>query len=310
MQTTNTPLPKSRLQLEFELPPERLSRAIDQAVGRLSRQTRVAGFRPGKAPRAVLERVLGPSAILDEALEQLVDQAYREAVRDQQIEPLTSPEVEVTQGEEGKPVLFKAVVQVRPEVQLGDFEHFGFKPEVDPVDETMVEKVVDQLRDTQAHLEPVNDRAAQNGDYVIVAFDGTHNGEPFLGGSSKQMPLVLGENRLYPGFEDHIVGLRKGEDREFDLVFAPDFQVEAMRGETAHFALTLKEVRAKVMPEADDEFARSVGKFEDMAELTADLRERLEANALDHARHDFADKIIEYAAANATIDVPEILIDQ
>ena len=310
MQTPNTPLPKSRLQLELELPPERLSRAIDQAVGRLSRQTRVAGFRPGKAPRAVLERVLGPSAILDEALEQLVDQAYREAVRDQQIEPLTSPEVEVTQGEEGKPVLFKAVVQVRPEVQLGDFEHFGFKPEVDPVDETMVEKVVDQLRDTQAHLEPVNDRAAQNGDYVIVAFDGTHNGEPFLGGSSKQMPLVLGENRLYPGFEDHIVGLRKGEDREFDLVFAPDFQVEAMRGETAHFALTLKEVRAKVMPEADDEFARSVGKFEDMAELTADLRERLEANALDRARHDFADKIIEYAAANATIDVPEILIDQ
>ncbi len=192
MQTTNTPLPKSRLQLEFELPPESLARAIDQAVGRLSRQTRVAGFRPGKAPRAVLERVLGPSVILDEALEQLVEQAFREAVRDQDLEPLTSPEVEVTQGEEGKPVLFKAVVQVRPEVQLGDFENFGFKPTVDAVDETMVEKVVDELRDSQAHLEPVTDRPAENGDYAIVAFDGRHNGEPFLGGSSSQMPLVLG----------------------------------------------------------------------------------------------------------------------
>ena len=272
MQTTNTPLPKSRLQLEFELPPESLARAIDQAVGRLSRQTRVAGFRPGKAPRAVLERVLGPSVILDEALEQLVEQAFREAVRDQDLEPLTSPEVEVTQGEEGKPVLFKAVVQVRPEVQLGDFENFGFKPTVDAVDETMVEKVVDELRDSQAHLEPVTDRPAENGDYAIVAFDGRHNGEPFLGGSSSQMPLVLGENRLYPGFEDHIVGLRKGEECEFDLTFAPDAPVEEMRGETAHFALTLKELRAKVLPAADDEFARSVGKFADMAELKAELR--------------------------------------
>ena len=120
MQTTTTPLPKSRLQLEFELPPERLTRAIDQAVGRLSRQTRVPGFRPGKAPRVMLERVLGPAAVLDEALDQLVEDSFREAMREQDLLPLSSPEVEVTQGEEGKPVIFKAVVQVRPEVKLGD----------------------------------------------------------------------------------------------------------------------------------------------------------------------------------------------
>src|ERR1035437_2970834 len=120
MQTTTTPLPKSRLQLEFELPPERLTRPIDQAVGRLSRQTRVPGFRPGKAPRVMLERVLGPAAVLDEALDQLVEDSFREAMREQDLLPLSSPEVEVTQGEEGKPVIFKAVVQVRPEVKLGD----------------------------------------------------------------------------------------------------------------------------------------------------------------------------------------------
>ncbi|MFI5258391.1 MAG: trigger factor [Candidatus Limnocylindrales bacterium] len=310
MQTTNTPLPKSRLQLEFELPPERLGRAIDQAVGRLSRQTRVPGFRPGKAPRIMLERVLGPSAILQEALDQLVDDAYREAVVDQELNPLTPPEVEVVQGEEGKPVIFKAVVPIRPEVILGDYEHFNFLPIVEPVDETMVEKVVDELRDSEGHLEPV-DRAAQMGDYVIVAFDGTRDGAVFLGGSSENMPLILGENRLYPGMDGQVVGLRKGEEREFDLTFPEDFGVEEMRGVQLHFNLRLKELRAKVIPEENDEFARSVGRFRDLDHLKAELRRRLEANALDRARHLFAERIVDYAAANASsVEMPDVLIEQ
>ena len=206
MQTTNTPLPKSRLQLEFELPPERLSRAIDQAVGRLGRQTRVAGFRPGKAPRVMLERVLGPTAVLDEAVDYLVKEAFREAIREQDLLPLTSPEVEITQREEGKPLIFKAIVQVRPEVTLGDYEHFGFKPEIKPVDETMVEKVLDELRDGEATLEPVTDRGAEKGDYAVISFAGTRDGATFPGGSSERMPLVIGQDRLIPGFEEHLIG--------------------------------------------------------------------------------------------------------
>lgn len=309
MQTTNTPLPKSRLQLEFELPPELLAKAIAQAVVRLARQARVPGFRPGKAPRSMIERVLGPGVVLDEALDQLCEDAYREAIREQDLRPLTQPEVEVIQGEEGKSVTFKAVVQVLPEVKLGDFEHFPFWPQVDPVDETMVEKVVDELRDSEAHLEPM-DRPAQLGDYTIVAFQGTRDGESFIGGSSEQMPLILGQNRLYPGFEDHIVGLSKGEEREFDITIPEDFQVESMRGAKMHFNLTLKELRGKVAPEANDEFARSIGKFTDLAHLKTELRKRLEANALDRARHEFADKIVEYAAANATLEVPDVLVDK
>ena len=310
MQTKNTPLPQSRLQLEFEVPPERLAKAIDQAVVRLARQTRVPGFRPGKAPRTMIERVLGPGAVLDEAVEQLVEDSYREAMREQDLKPLTPPEVEVTQREEGKPVTFTAVVQVLPEVKLGDFEHFPFLPEVDAVDETMVEKVVDELRDSEAHLEQMDDRPAQLGDYAIVAFQGTRDGAAFLGGTSEQMPLILGQNRLYPGFEDHILGLKKGEEREFDLVIPEDFQVETMRGAEMHFNLTLKDLRGKVAPEANDDFARSIGTFTDLAHLKTELRKRLEANALDRARHQFADKIVEYAAGNATIDMPEVLVDK
>ena len=310
MQTTNTPLPNSRLALEFELPPERLSRAIDRAVTRLSRQTRVPGFRPGKAPRVMLERFLGSTAIMDEAVDQLVEDAFREAVVEQDLSPLTTPEVEITQREEGKPLIFKATVQVRPDVQLGDYEHFGFKPEVQPVDETMVEKVIDELRDSQGSLEQVDGRGAKTGDYAVVSFVGTRDGVPFPGGSSERMPLIIGESRLIPGFEEKLIGQAKGETREFNTVFPDNYQEESLRGQTAHFSVELLELRAKVLPEANDEFARSVGKFADMTALTAELRKQLEANALDRARHEFGAKIIEYATGNATLEVPDILVDQ
>jgi trigger factor len=310
MQTTNTSLPNSRLALEFELPPERLSRAIDQAVSRLSRQTRVPGFRPGKAPRVMLERFLSGTAVIDEAVEQLVEDAFREAVVEQDLSPLTTPEIEITQREEGKPVIFKATVQVRPDVKLGDYEHFGFKPEIQPVDQTMVEKVIDELRDSEGSLEHVEDRGAKKGDYAMVSFVGTRDGVAFPGGSSERMPLIIGEARLIPGFEENLVGQAKGEIREFDIVFPDDYQEESLRGQTAHFSVELLELRAKALPEANDEFARSVGKFADMAALTAELRKQLEANALDRARHEFADKIIEYATTNATLEVPDILVDQ
>src|ERR1035437_2859663 len=195
MQTTTSTLPKSRLQIDFELPPERLSRAVEEAVRRIARETRIPGFRPGKAPRVMLERYLGPTAILDEAVEQLVDEAFREAMRESDLAPLTSPEVVVTQAEEGKPLIFKAVVQVRPEVGLGDYEDFNFTPVVNPVDETMVEKFLDELRDAEGHLEPVSDRGALKGDYAVIGFVGTRDGVPFDGGSSERMPLVLGDER-------------------------------------------------------------------------------------------------------------------
>ncbi len=310
MQTNNTLLAKSRLQLEFELPPERLAKAIDQAVGRLSRQARVPGFRPGKAPRLMLERVLGPGAVLDEAVDQLVEDAFREAMREQDILPLTSPEVEITQGVEGKPVIFKAIVQVRPEVKLGDYDHFGFKPEIKAVDETMVEKVLDELRDGQASLEPVTGRGAEKGDYAIISYVGTRDGVAFEGGSSDRMPLIVGDGRLIPGFEDNLLGVAKGGECEFDVVFPDDYQEESLRSAAAHFSVKVLELRHKALPEANDEFARSVGRFEDMAGLTAELRTRLEANALDTARHDFADKIIEYAVGNATLELPDVLVDQ
>jgi trigger factor len=310
MNVTATPAPRSTIVLDIEVPSDRLDRAIREATGRLSRRTRVAGFRPGKAPRPILERVLGPTAVVDEAVEQLVQATYREAVIEQGIVPLTNADVEVLQAEEGKDLKFKATIQVRPEVQLGDYANFTFAPEIETVDDAKVDKVVEELRDQNATLAPVEERAAGDGDWAVIGFKGTRDGVPFDGGTSERMPLIIGEDRLIPGFEANLVGMQPGETKGFDITFPGDYPEESLAGQEVHFEVDLKELREKVLPDADDAFARNMGDYETLAALKADIAERLGRNALDRARHEFSDKIIEYAVANSTFDLPDILVDQ
>jgi trigger factor len=310
MNVTATPAPKSSILLEIEVPPERLDRAVREAVSRLSRRTRVAGFRPGKAPRPIHERVLGPTAVLDEAVEQLVQAAYRDALIEQGIVPLTNADVEVVEAEEGKPLRFKATVQVRPEVVLGDYAGFNFAPEIEEIDAAKVDKVIEELRDQNATLAAVEDRPARDGDWAVIGFTGTKDGVPFDGGTSERMPLIIGEDRLIPGFEANIVGLRPGESTEFDITFPEDYPEESLAGAQARFAVDLKELREKVLPVADDAFAQNMGEYEDLEAFRHDIDHRLRRNALDRARHEFADRIIEYAVANSTIELPDVLVDQ
>jgi trigger factor len=310
MNVTATPAPKSSVVLEVEVPADKLSRAVVEAVRALSRRTRVSGFRPGKAPRPVLERVLGPGAVLDEAVDRLVQNSYRDALVEQAILPLANADVEIVQAEEGKPLIFKATVQVRPDVALGDYKNFNFRPEIETIDDPKVDKVIEELRDQNASLSPVEDRGAQKGDYAVVKYEGTRDGTPFEGGAAERMPLIIGEDRLIPGFEDNLVGLSVGDTKGFDITFPEDYAEESLAGKEVHFEVELRELREKIMPDEDDDFARSMGDFEDLAALRSEVRARLDRNALDKARHQFADRIIEYAVANATLELPEVLVDQ
>ncbi len=279
------------------------------SIRRLSRRTRVPGFRPGKAPRSLLERVLGSGAVLDEAVDQLVETAYRDALAEAKVIPLARPEVEVIQAEEGKPFIFKATVPVRPEITLGDYRGFNFRPEIDPVDDAKVDRVIEELRDQHAMLDPVEDRGAAKGDYAVIGFTGTRAGLPFEGGSAERVPLIIGQERLIPGFEDHLLGLNVGESTEFDLTFPADYAEETLAGAGVHFAATVRELRQKVLPEANDAFAQGIGSYADMAALRIDVRQRLDRSGRDQARHAFADRIIEYAIANATCELPDVLVD-
>jgi trigger factor len=310
MQVTVTPAPRSSLSVRVELPPEKLDSAIADAVRHLSQRTKIHGFRPGKAPRAVVERVVGSEAILEEAMDHLVQRAYRDALLEHQILPLAQADVKVEQGEEGKPVIFTATVPVRPDVQLGDYRNFKFGPEIEGIDDPKVQKVIDELRDQNASLAPVEERGARNGDYAVIGYTGTRDGVPFEGGSAERMPLIIGDERLIPGFEAELVGLKPTGTKGFDITFPDDYPEESLRGQQAHFEVEMKELREKILPPEDDDFARSLGAFADLAALRTEIKARLERNALDKARHEFADKIIEYATANATLELPDILVEQ
>jgi trigger factor len=310
MTVTVAPAPRSAVTLRVELPPERLDAAIAEAVRHLSQRTRIAGFRPGKAPRPIVERVVGKDAVLDEAMEHIVQRSLREALIEHDILPLTDADVDVEQRVEGKPVVFTATVQVRPEVKLGDYRDFNFKPEIESIDEPKIDQVIEELRDQNANLVAVEDRGAVAGDYAVIGYAGTRDGVPFEGGSAERMPLILGQERLIPGFEAHVMGLSTGDATEFDITFPDDYTDTDVAGKTAHFKVELRELREKVLPNADDDFARSLGDFADLAMLREEVGKRLRRNALDAARHAFADRIIEYATANADLELPDILVDQ
>ncbi len=247
---------------------------------------------------------------MEEAVEHLVEDAYREAVVAEEILPLTNPDVEIVRAEEGQPLVFKATIQVRPDVELGDYKHFNFQPEVEIIDDARVDTVLEELRDQNATLTAVEGRGAKDGDYAVISFVGTRAGEPFEGGTSERMPLILGQERLIPGFEANLVGLEVGGTTGFDITFPEDYPEPELAGKPAHFEVEVKELREKVLPDLDDDFIGTLGEFADIDALRTDIRTRLERNALDRARHGFADQIIDYAVANATLELPDILIDQ
>jgi trigger factor len=310
MQITTTPAPKSTILVEVEVPAERLAQAVGEATRALSRRTKVPGFRPGKAPRGVLEAVLGHGAVLEEAVDRLVQASYRDALVEKEILPLSNADVEIVQAEEGKPLIFKATVPIRPDVKLGDYTNFNFRPQIETTDDAKVDKVIDELRDQNASLSPVEDRGARKGDYAVIKYEGTRDGVPFEGGSAERMPLIIGEDRLIPGFEDELVGLKVGDTKGFDITFPTDYGEETLAGQQAHFEVEVRELREKILPDVDDDFARSMGDFTDLANLRVEVRKRLQRNALDKARHTFSDQIIEYAVANSTIELPDILLEQ
>ena len=318
MNVTTTPAPRSTVVLEVELPADRLQKAIDESVRRLGRRTRVPGFRPGKAPRVMLERALGvqrdnPDAnpIYDDAKDQLFSATMVGALEEANLDALTVPDPEWVRFEEGTGATYRVSVPVRPEVTIGDYTGYPFGVEVEEIDDAKVERVIDELRDQHASLRAVEDRPVRTDDWVVIAFQGTRDGVPFEGGSAERFPMVVGGGRMIPGFEEALVGLSTGEEKDFDVTFPDDYPDAALAGQPAHFHVTVREIREKVLPEADDAFAQEIGaSFADMAALRADIRTRLEANARDHARHEFADRIIEYAVANATLEVPDLLVEQ
>jgi len=304
------PEPGSRVALDIEVPPPEVDRHFATAYTHLAQRTRVPGFRPGKAPRHLIDRYAGRASVVAEAIDHLVSASYDAALDQTDLIPIDQPDVQIDAGEvaEGTPVRFTATVSVRPEVTLGDYADYAFELEHKPVTDDDVEAVLTEMREGQATLRPIDGRAAQNGDVAAVKFTGTIDGEPFEGGSADRLPLVIGEGRMIAGWEEQLVGMQIGERKAFDVTFPDDYRVEDLRGKQAHFEVELLDLRERVLPELDDEFARSAGEVETLDALRAEIHDALDKRNQAEARHVFGDRIIEYATANATVDLPEVMI--
>jgi trigger factor len=318
MRVTTRPAERSSVVLEVEFPAEQLKRQIDESVRHLSRRTKVPGFRPGKIPRPLLERALGirrddpsaPNSIYDDAKEHLFEHSVIEAVKEKDLDVLSIPEPEWLSFEEGTGASYRVTLPIRPEIKLGAYTDYPFAITVDTIDDASVDKVIEQLRDQQASLVPVEDRGAATEDYAVIRFAGSREGVAIEGAQSDRMPLIIGRERFIPGFEDNLIGLKENDEKRFSVTFPEDYQEAELAGKNVDFDVTMLDLRSKKLPEADDEFARSLGDYADLEALRAEIKRRLERNALDRARHVFSDRIIDFAVANSTLELPDLLIER
>ncbi len=307
--TTVTELPESRVRVQAEVAPEEIERRVVKAAGALGRELRVPGFRRGKVPAPVVLRRVGREAVLDEAVREGLGAWYTDAIREAGIVPVGDPELAVGDlPAEGDPLTFSIEIGVRPPAQLGQYKELEVGRREPVVAEGRIDIELEQLRERMAKLETV-DRPAQNGDFLVIDFAGTIDDKPIAAGQARDQLLELGSGRLIPGIEEQLEGASAGEQREVEVTFPSDYSAPDLRDRQARFDITVKEVKAKVLPELDDDFAADAAGFDDLAQLRDDLRRRLlEADeaAIDS---EFREAALDAAVAEAQIELPAALID-
>ncbi len=307
VKTSVTELPESRVRVQAEVSAEEVERRVQQAARELGRQMRVPGFRKGKVPPPVVIRRLGREAVLDEALRKTLGSWYVNALDEAGISPIGEPDLNVGDlPQEGQPLEFSIEIGVRPRAQLGDYKGLEVGRREPNVDDEMIGRELEALRDRFATLDTV-DRPAENGDHLVVDYIGRVDGTPFEGGEARDQLLELGSGRLVPGFEEQLLGAGAGEKRDVEVTF-PEEYPGGLGGQTAVFEVTVNEVKAKRLPEPDDEFAADAGGFDTLDELREDIRSRLTEAEEQSIEREFEQAVLDAAVEEATVELPDKLI--
>jgi trigger factor len=304
-----TELPESRVRVDAEVAADEVERRLQQTAKALGREMKIPGFRKGKVPPPIVLRRVGRQAVLDETLRSSLGAWYVDAIDAAGIAPVGDPEVAL--GDlpgEGEALTFSIEIGVRPTAELGEYRGLEVGRREPEIDEEAVESEMEGLRDRLARLEAA-DRPAQKGDFVVVDYVGTIDGEPFEGGEARDQLIELGSGRLIPGFEEQLEGAAAGEERTVEVTFPDDYGAEHLAGKTAHFAVTVKEVKAKELPELDDDFASDAAGFDSLDELREDIRRRLREAEESQVEAEFREAAVDAAAANARVEVPERLVE-
>ena len=309
MQTTLKELPNSRVEVEVEVAAKDVERAISRSARAMAKEMRMPGFRKGKAPPSLVVQRLGFGPVLEEAIRDALPEWYERALLDSAISPIGDPSIEMvsTPEAESEALKFKFEVGVRPPAKLGEYKGLEVGRAESEVPDDIVESEIERVREGFARLEPV-DRAAAEGDSLLIDFEGLIDGTPFQGGKAEDYLLALGSGQLIEGFEEQLAGAAAGEERKVEVSFPGEYQAEHLAGKDVVFNVKVKEVREKILPALDDDFASDASEFETLEELRADVREKV-GEALDsRAEEDFRIAAVDAAVAAATVEVPAELV--
>lgn len=302
-------LEKNMAKLTIEVSSEEFEKAIDKAYKKNKNKISIPGFRKGKATRGMIEKMYGKGVFYEDAANEVIPDAYADAAKESELEIVAQPEIDVTQIESGKPFIFTATVALKPEVTLGEYKGIEVEKKEAEVTDEEVDAEINKVRESNARMLDIDDRAAQNGDTVVIDFDGYVDGKQFEGGKADDYTLVLGSHSFIDNFEEQLEGKNIGEDVTVNVTFPENYQAEELQGKPAEFKVKIKEIKVKELPELDDDFAQDVSNFDTMAEYKEDLKKKLTENkeeALKREREEFViGKIIE----NAQMDIPEQMVD-
>lgn len=302
-------LEKNMAKLTIETGVEEFEKAIEKAYQKQKNKISIPGFRKGKVPRQMVEKMYGKEVFFEEAANIMIPDAYDKALDECEEEIVSSPQIEVTQIEAGKPFVFTATVALKPEVKLGKYKGVKIDKIETEVTEEEVDAQIERERENNARNITVDDRPVEDGDMTTLDFEGFVDGEAFEGGKGENYPLTIGSGAFIPGFEEQLVGAKIGEETEVKVTFPEDYQAEHLQGKEAVFKCTVKEIRKKEFPELNDEFASDISEFDTLAEYREDVKKNLQEQKTKDAKREREEAAVKAAVEDAEMEIPEAMLE-
>ncbi len=302
-------LGKNMVKLTIEATAEDFEKAIEKAYQKNKGKMNVQGFRKGKAPRAIIEKMYGVGVFYEDAANEIIPEAYEEAVKDIDLDIVSRPEIDVVQVEKGKPFIFTAEVAVKPEVTLGQYKGIEVEKQAIEVTEDEINAELDKAREQNSRTSNVEDRPVAMNDITTIDFEGFVDGVPFEGGKGENYELVIGSHSFIDTFEDQLVGKSIGEEVDVNVTFPTEYHAAELAGKPALFKVTIKGIKVKELPEADDDFAQDVSDFNTIAEYKEDIKKNLTEKKEKAAKTAKEDVVVDKIVENATMDIPDAMVD-
>lgn len=302
-------LEKNMAKLTIEVSADEFDKAMEKAYHKNKNKINVQGFRKGKAPRAMIEKMYGAGIFYEDAANIVIPDAYEKAAEESKLEIVSQPNIDVVQIEKGKSFIFTAEVAVKPEVTLGEYKGVQVEKKAAEITEEEIEKELDRVREQNARTITVEDRPAQDKDTAVIDFEGFVDGVAFEGGKGENHPLTLGSHSFIEGFEEQLVGKNIGEDIEVNVTFPENYQAKELQGKPALFKVKIKEIKAKELPQLDDEFAQDVSDFETMAEYREDIKKNLLERKEKQFQNEKEEAVVAKIVENAQMEIPDPMVD-